>query len=88
MNKPNAIMYDDTGTLRSGWRAGIFLFAFIIVAVAMGTATQIVFAAVGMDAARGSLLFLFVNGLLSLIPALLRSSTVQGRLAHEERAAV
>ena len=71
MNKPNAIMFDDTGTLRSGWRAGIFLSAFIVVAVVLGTAAQIVFAATGVHAPPGSMLFLFVNGVLSLVPALL-----------------
>lgn len=70
MNNLNAYIFENNGNLRSGWRAGIFLFAFIFVSVTIGTATLAVFATAGIESKAGSPIFLVVNGLTSLITAL------------------
>ena len=64
------LFFDETGTLRSGFRALIFLLSFTFVAVVLGTVAQAVLAAMKIDAAQNSGLYLVVNGTLSLIPAI------------------
>ena len=70
MNNLNASIFDNNGNLRSGWRAGIFLFAFIFVSVIIGTAAQAAFVAAGVEIKAGSPLFLVVNGITLLTTAL------------------
>ncbi len=67
----NTIFFDQNGTLRSGWRAAFFLFAFIFVAVVLGAAGRVVLSAIDTaPTARGTHIFLIVTGLLSLVPAI------------------
>jgi membrane protease YdiL (CAAX protease family) len=49
----------------------VFLFAFVFVSVFFGVATQMAISALHVDARVGSVLFLVLNGVLSLIPAIL-----------------
>ena len=63
-------MFDDRGTLRSGWRAAFFLVAFILVSAVLGVAAGGVLIAVGLTPATAYGTFLFVNGIVSLIPAI------------------
>ncbi|CAN5606776.1 type II CAAX endopeptidase family protein [soil metagenome] len=67
----NYILFDTSNRLRSGWRAGIFLFAFTIAAVALGAAGQAVMSAMHIESSTGTATILVVNGILSLIPAIL-----------------
>lgn len=66
----NTIFFDANGTLRSGWRAAVFLFAYIFFAVLLGTAARTILAAIDVPAANSSHVFLVVTGILSLIPAI------------------
>ncbi len=64
-------MFDPLGRLRSGWRAAIFLFAFVFSAIVLGVIGQLILRAFGVDAAPNSAAFMLANGVTSLIPALL-----------------
>ncbi len=70
MNNLNAFIFDKNGNLRSGWRSGIFLFAFIFVSVILATAAQAAFAVAGLGGPGNPSTVLVVNAMLSLIPAL------------------
>ncbi len=63
-------MFDNGGGLRSGWRAAIFLFAFVVFAFVLGVFGVLALSAVGIDAKPGQPAFLISNGILSLIPAI------------------
>jgi len=65
------LLFDDNGRLRSGWRAGIFLFAYVIVAVTLGSIVQIALLFMQIAPAPQSGAFLAINGILSLVPAIL-----------------
>ncbi len=71
MQHSPGILFDPLGRLRSGWRAAIFLFAFIFAAIVLGVIGQLVLRALGVDAAPNSAAFMLTNGITSLIPALL-----------------
>ncbi len=60
---------DQTGYLRSGWRVAIFLFAYIFLAVFLGTIAQALLAALNINASLNSGVFLAANAFSSLIPA-------------------
>lgn len=64
------LLIDKNTNLRSAWRAGIFLFAFIFVSVILATVNQVAFAAAGLGIRNNSSLILVVNSVLSLIPAI------------------
>ena len=64
------LFFDETGMLRSGFRAIIFLLTFTFVAVLLGTIAQAVLVALAIDPDRNSSVYLVVNGILSLIPAI------------------
>ncbi|MBP6003011.1 MAG: CPBP family intramembrane metalloprotease [Pyrinomonadaceae bacterium] len=70
MENKNSILFDETGRLRSGWRVGIFLFAFIFFAIVLGSLGQIMIRMLAIDAVPGSPVFMVSNAILSLIPAL------------------
>ncbi len=57
--------------MRSGWRAAIFLLAFLIVATVLGFVANVALTAVHLAPAPQSGAFLVINGVLSLIPAIL-----------------
>ena len=69
MNK-TTILIDKHGRVRSGWRAGVFIFSFVFAAIILGIMGQLILRAVGIDALPGSPLFLATNGVLSLTPAI------------------
>ena len=64
------IFIDKNGTLRSGWRAAIFLFAFIFASVILGTIVQAFFYVVFPDGQVGQLLSLTFNSLAAFVPAI------------------
>jgi len=63
------LFFNESGTLRSGWRSAIFLTAFTFFAVILGTLAQAVTTAMGTTYTSSTSLIL--NALASLIPALL-----------------
>lgn len=70
LHKRSPILFDEHGRLRSGWRACVFLFAFIFVSIIVGSAQMFAFSALKFDATHATLLVLGVTGFLSLISAL------------------
>ena len=66
-----AIFIDEFGRLRSGWRFAVFLCSFILTAAILGMAAMSILYALPIGFAPGSAAFLVVNGLVSLVPALL-----------------
>lgn len=71
MQKRSAILFDGDGRLRSGWRAAFFLIAFIVVSAVAGVAAGGALITLGLspDSAYGT--YLLVNGIISLVPAIL-----------------
>lgn len=66
-----AVFINDFGRLRSGWRFAVFLCSFILTAAILGAAAMSVLYSLPISFAPGSAGFLVVNGLVSLLPALL-----------------
>ncbi len=64
------IVFDSTGTLRSGYRVGIFILGFIVVGMVLGAAAYGLLVAIGLSPEPGSPYFLAANGVMSLIAAL------------------
>jgi len=67
----DSLIFDKSGLLRSGWRAGVFLVAFSFVALLLGTFSQMVIATLQIETAPGSATSLLSNAVLSLIPAVM-----------------
>jgi len=63
-------LFDETNTLRSGWRFLIFALGFTFVGLVVGTATLVILEGAFGIAVRGSAQFLVTNGLASLAVAL------------------
>ncbi len=66
-----SIFVDRSNILRSGWRFAIFFVGFFVLAVALGRCARILLAAADIPVEKGSILSLLVNGIFTLIPALL-----------------
>jgi membrane protease YdiL (CAAX protease family) len=64
------IFFDQTDRLRSGWRAAAFLGAYVPTAAIMGIMAHVVLQAAGVDIVPGTMGFMLLNGVLSLIPAI------------------
>lgn len=64
------IFFNSFGRLRSGWRAAAFVALYIFITVVLGATAILILTALGYGAESGTAVFLTVNGLLSLIPAL------------------
>ncbi len=67
----NFIFFNETGNLRSGWRAAVFLFAFIFAVILLGMITRNVFVEMQIEADPKAGTFLVINALISLFPAIL-----------------
>ena len=67
----SSILFDEHRRVRSGWRALTFLFAFIFVSLILGGITALISASASLGLVSGSPSFLFLNGLISLGPAIL-----------------
>ncbi len=67
----NTVWFDESNKLRSGWRAGIFLFAFTFVLVLFEIGSDFVLRASGVERSQKSNIYMVVNAFASLIPALL-----------------
>jgi len=67
----NQLLLNDQNRLRSGWRFAIFLAAFLLTAAFLGAAAMSILYALPVGFAPGSAGFLVLNGLVSLVPALL-----------------
>lgn len=67
----NAILFDQTDRLRSGWRAAVFVVAFFVAVLPLAIVAEIVLSEFGVDRTAGSPAFLAINGIVSIIPALL-----------------
>lgn len=65
------LILDLDGRLRSGWRAAIFVFAFVLAAAVFGTLAQIGLMTLRIDPAQKTGAVLIINSLLGLIPAIL-----------------
>lgn len=66
----HALFLDKTGALRSGWRAFVFICAFGISAVILGSLAYTGLSAAGVGLANGGPASLALNGIVSLVPAL------------------
>ncbi len=66
----DAILFDDIGRIRCGWRAAIFLFAFTFAAVVLGTFGRVILDRSNIDAHPETVAFRIINAMLSIIPAL------------------
>ena len=64
------IFFDNRGLLRSGWRAAIFLFAFICAGMVLHTITIAAFLQFGIDTSPGTSAFLITNAVISLMIAI------------------
>ena len=64
------LFLNDTGRVRSGWRAAVFLFVFLFFAVIFRAAEEVVFSAGRVDGYTGRMLFFTVNGFVLIILAL------------------
>ena len=64
------IFIGKDGLLRSGWRAGVFLFAFIFFSVITGTVVQAVLYAANFESASLQSIALAANAVAALIPAI------------------
>src|SRR5688572_15470492 len=69
-HKMTYIFFNEKGILRSGWRAAIFLFAFICSGLVLGTIAIAGLTQLGVDAPFGSTTFLVMNACISLVLAL------------------
>ncbi len=67
----NQVFIDESGRIRSGWRFAIFLSVFILLAAILGGVTASILHSVPAGFAPGSAEFLAVNGVVSLVPAVL-----------------
>lgn len=67
----NSILYNQAGRLRSGWRFAVFLTLFIFIIGLVGALAYSVLSSANSDLAPGTPAFLAVNGLISLMIALL-----------------
>lgn len=70
VNTLDLIFRDNSGRLRSGWRAAIFLFAFIVISIVAGTIQQIVVSGNGSNRGTSSSFILGLNGLLLTMAAI------------------
>lgn len=66
----NKIFIDQNGTLRSGWRAGVFLFAYIFCSVVLGTIVQGILYALYSGEKAPTSVFISANALAAFIPAI------------------
>ena len=64
------IFIGKDGLLRSGWRAGAFLFAFIFFSVITGTIVQAVLYAMNVESSSLPALYFAANAVAALIPAI------------------
>ncbi|MEP6945243.1 MAG: type II CAAX endopeptidase family protein [Acidobacteriota bacterium] len=71
MQTSQSILFNGLGRLRSGWRATIFVVAFILVSAVLSLAAYGILLAIGVRPERGGPAFLILNGILALGPALL-----------------
>jgi membrane protease YdiL (CAAX protease family) len=69
--KMEYLLFDQDGKLRSGWRATIFLFSFIFVALLLAALAHIGLTTFQIHATPKSSISLVTNAVLSLAPALL-----------------
>ena len=76
------IFFNDQGLLRSGWRALIFLLAFIFINIFFGVLAKTALTQFGIDAPIGSVTFLLVNDAISLILSLLLGWLLGKRIEH------
>ncbi len=66
-----SIFLDERNILRSGWRFAVFFAAFLLLAMAFGGVAVLLLTVTNIPAEQGSPVFLLVNGIFTLIPALL-----------------
>jgi membrane protease YdiL (CAAX protease family) len=66
----NFVSFGSDGKLRSGWRFAIFVAAFIFFGLVFGTAAMLIGTVVFGPPEPGSAIFLTINGIVSLIIAL------------------
>ena len=64
------IFFNEEGLLRSGWRAAIFMFAFICLALVVGSIAVGAITLLGIDAPIGGTTFLVINACISLVLSL------------------
>ncbi|MEJ7624459.1 MAG: type II CAAX endopeptidase family protein [Pyrinomonadaceae bacterium] len=64
------IFFDDGGILRSGWRAGIFLAAFIFFAMLFAALVALILDTTSVGAPEGSAAFMISYSLAPLLPAI------------------
>jgi len=64
------VFFNESGTLRSGWRAGVFLIAFLIATIALGAVAQVSLTSFQIAASQSSSAVFLANALASLIPAI------------------
>ena len=64
------IFVGKDGLIRSGWRAGVFLFAFIFFSVIFGTIVQAALYAMNVESSSLPALYLAANAVAALIPAI------------------
>lgn len=67
----HTFLFNNNGILRSGWRASIFLFFFILTAAILGLLSTSVLDNVGVTTASAPRIYFFVYGVASLIPAVI-----------------
>lgn len=65
------VFLNESGQLRSGWRIVVFVTAFLFLAIVLGVISESILAAFGYEAGQNSAVFRLVNGIVSIIPALL-----------------
>lgn len=65
-----SLFYNRFGRLRSGWRFGVFIAAFLAVGGVFGLIVTAILSQLPIGYDSGSPMFLVLNGLVSLIPAL------------------
>ncbi len=67
----HTFLFNSEGILRSGWRALIFLFFFVLVAATLGLLSTALMFSVGVSATSAPRTYFLINGLASLIPAVI-----------------
>ncbi len=70
LQKINQLLFDQTGRLRSGWRASIFTLLFISLTIGLTLAIFGTLVASGIDIVPGSRRAFLIGSLASLVPAL------------------
>lgn len=65
------VFFNENHRLRSGWRFGVFLLVLILLGFVFGGLLTVIMPAGTFDQPSGHALFLFLNAIVSLIPALL-----------------